>query len=136
MVLRLNLDHILVDFVENSSYLFILQFLDGYDDFARKVTGKDDNDHPPVRARQHLQSSLVDQMCKAKCDTNGATDYTVFRVQSFCRYLSSLSLYLPLGALCGSLFAIHKRYFMDNSRIKDHLGQYTVHTLCYIINQP
>lgn len=79
MVLRLNLDHILVDLVENSSYLFILQFLDGYDDFARKVTGKDDNDHPPVRAGQHLQSTF-DQMCETKCDTNGATDYTVYNL--------------------------------------------------------
>ena len=78
-VLKLNLDHVLVDLVENGSYLFVLQFLDGYYYFARKVTSQDNNDHPPMRAGQHLLQSRFDQMCGArvscsKCDINGGTD--------------------------------------------------------------
>ena len=77
-VLKLNLDHVLVDLVENGSYLFVLQFLDGYYYFARKVTSQDNNDHPPMRAGQHLLQSPFDQRCRSqeiftKCVANGDT---------------------------------------------------------------
>ena len=82
--MRLNLDHILVDLFENGSYLFILQLLDGYDYFACEVTCEKDNDHPPMRAGQHLLQSPFDQRCRSqeiftKCVANGDTeDWLIF----------------------------------------------------------
>ena len=75
--MALYLDHILVDLVEDSPNLFILQFLDGYYDFAREVAGKEDNDHPPVRPRQHFQLILnVCWLC-GKCNTSAMEELTV-----------------------------------------------------------
>ena len=94
--MRLNLDHILVDLFENGSYLFILQFLDGYDYFACEVTCEKDNDHPPMRAGQHLLQSPFDQRWRSqeiftKCVANGATEdwlifLPIYLLVIFCTY--------------------------------------------------
>ena len=101
-VLKLNLDHVLVDLVENGSYLFVLQFLDGYYYFARKVTSQDNNDHPPMRAGQHLLFSLFLIKCvEPELLVANATQMVELAITFLPIYISSLFCVLttpPLDA--------------------------------------